>query len=48
MSYKGIRLVKIYEEDIGKLKTTKTFIKGSKTKNRNPKNEDHIEKYNIW
>ena len=31
-----------------KLKTNKTFTKGSRQKIRNPKNKDQIEKYNIW
>jgi hypothetical protein len=31
-----------------KLKTTKTFTKGSKKKKWNSKNEDHIREYNIW
>jgi hypothetical protein len=30
-----------------KLKTNKTFIKGSRKKNRNQNNEDQIEKNNI-
>jgi hypothetical protein len=29
-------------------KITKTFTKKTEIKTRNPKNKDHIEKYNIW